>query len=74
METTVFGKQVYILGPKAVGKTSLSNRFLSDSFGDYDPTMKFKKKIEVDNEIALLNVFDTLHTVQEHFVTMRDEY
>eukprot|EP01083_Nonionella_stella_P118936 355241_1 len=66
---------LYVVGPGAVGKTSLTIRFLSDHFSDeYEPTIEdfYRKTIEVDNVQSVLEIYDTAG--QEEFSTMQDSY
>eukprot|EP00483_Globobulimina_turgida_P007315 UN07329 len=66
---------LYVLGPGAVGKTSLTIRFLSDHFMDeYEPTIEdfYRKTIDVDGVQSVLEIYDTAG--QEEFSTIQDEY
>eukprot|EP01083_Nonionella_stella_P022375 61902_1 len=66
---------LFVLGPGAVGKTSLTIRFLSDTFSsEYEPTIEdfYRKTIDVDNVQSVLEIYDTAG--QEEFSTMRDSY
>merc|ERR1712130_369167 len=67
---------LFVLGPGGVGKTSLTIRFLSDTFTvEYEPTIEdfYRKTIDVDKVgQVLLEIYDTAG--QEEFSTMRDEY
>eukprot|EP00484_Ammonia_sp_Unknown_P001486 CAMPEP_0197020892 /NCGR_PEP_ID=MMETSP1384-20130603/1759_1 /TAXON_ID=29189 /ORGANISM="Ammonia sp." /LENGTH=224 /DNA_ID=CAMNT_0042448615 /DNA_START=59 /DNA_END=733 /DNA_ORIENTATION=+ len=67
---------LFVLGPGAVGKTSLVIRFLSDDFRtEYEPTIEdfYRKTIEVDRIGCVnLEIYDTAG--QQEFSTMQDEY
>ena len=62
---------LFVLGRGAVGKTSLTIRFLSDNFIDeYEPTIEdfYRKNVKVDGETIGLEIYDTAG--QEEFSTM----
>ncbi|KAJ3504538.1 hypothetical protein NLJ89_g7885 [Agrocybe chaxingu] len=51
-----------VVGPDGVGKTALPIQFTMNIFGEeYDPTIEdeFSKQIVIDDEPALLNIWDT---------------
>lgn len=65
---------IVVMGPGAVGKSSLVQRYLKDDFRtDYDPTIEesYKKQIKMNNEIIFLEIVDTAG--QEEFRTVIDE-
>eukprot|EP00316_Scyphosphaera_apsteinii_P017747 CAMPEP_0119322986 /NCGR_PEP_ID=MMETSP1333-20130426/59672_1 /TAXON_ID=418940 /ORGANISM="Scyphosphaera apsteinii, Strain RCC1455" /LENGTH=193 /DNA_ID=CAMNT_0007330337 /DNA_START=16 /DNA_END=597 /DNA_ORIENTATION=- len=62
-----------VVGDGAVGKSSLTLQYIQNIFVDfYDPTIEdfYRKQVEIDGEVALLNVLDTAG--QEAFAGMRD--
>jgi GTPase KRas protein len=67
--------RLIVMGPGAVGKSSLTIRYLFDNFIDeYDPTIEeyYLKQIELDEKPVLLEIMDTAG--QEEFQAMQDEY
>eukprot|EP01084_Bolivina_argentea_P070851 128833_1 len=67
--------RVVVLGAGAVGKSTLTIRFLTDNFLDeYDPTIEdsYRKQITLDDEPILLDILDTAG--QEEFKSMRDQW
>ena len=64
-----------VLGSGGVGKSALTVQFVSGIFVEkYDPTIEdfYRKKIDVDNSPAILEILDTAGT--EQFGSMRDLY
>ena len=67
--------KVVVLGSGGVGKSALTVQFVSGHFMEkYDPTIEdfYRKEIEVDGSLCLLEILDTAGT--EQFASMRDLY
>ncbi|CAG8813240.1 15929_t:CDS:2, partial [Racocetra persica] len=67
--------KLVVLGSGGVGKSALTVQFVQSMFIErYDPTIEdsYKKQIEVDNQICVLEILDTAGT--EQFAAMRDLY
>lgn len=67
--------KVCILGPGAVGKSSLTVQYIKGHFKtSYDPTIEdaYVKQTEVDGRIVTLNILDTAG--QEEYTSLRDQY
>ena len=64
-----------VVGPGAVGKSSITLQFIQQSFTDeYDPTIEdqHRKQTVVDDECAMLDILDTAG--QEEYIAMREQY
>ena len=67
--------KIVVLGAGAVGKSSLTVRYVTGDFLDeYDPTIEdyYRKLVEVDGEPAYMDILDTAG--QEEFSSMQDEF
>ncbi|XP_072035032.1 LOW QUALITY PROTEIN: ras-related protein Rap-2a-like [Amphiura filiformis] len=67
--------KVVVLGSGGVGKSALTVEFVSGNYVEkYDPTIEdfYRKAIEVENTMAILEILDTAGT--EQFASMRDLY
>mmetsp|Transcript_7693 Transcript_7693/g.9564 ORF Transcript_7693/g.9564 Transcript_7693/m.9564 type:complete len:191 (-) Transcript_7693:60-632(-) len=67
--------KLVVLGAGAVGKSSITVRYISDNFrNEYDPTIEdyYRKLVEIDGEPALMDILDTAG--QEEFLSMQDEF
>ena len=67
--------KIVVLGAGAVGKSSLTVRYVTGDFLDeYDPTIEdyYRKLVEVDGEPAFMDILDTAG--QEEFSSMQDEF
>lgn len=67
--------KLVVLGAGAVGKSSLTVRYITDNFLDeYDPTIEdyYRKLVTIDSTPALLDILDTAG--QEEFTSMQDEF
>ncbi|CAL6092237.1 Ras-related_protein Rap-1b [Hexamita inflata] len=67
--------RVVVVGTGAVGKSCITVRFALGKFAKkHDPTIEdfYRKAIEVDNEMTMLDILDTAG--QEEFSALRDSY
>jgi len=67
--------KIVVLGAGAVGKSSLTVRYVTGDFLDeYDPTIEdyYRKLVEVDGVPAYMDILDTAG--QEEFSSMQDEF
>mmetsp|Transcript_54130 Transcript_54130/g.86634 ORF Transcript_54130/g.86634 Transcript_54130/m.86634 type:complete len:195 (-) Transcript_54130:235-819(-) len=67
--------KIVVLGSGAVGKSSLTVRYVTGDFLDeYDPTIEdyYRKLVEVDGDPAYMDILDTAG--QEEFSSMQDEF
>mmetsp|Transcript_86864 Transcript_86864/g.106545 ORF Transcript_86864/g.106545 Transcript_86864/m.106545 type:complete len:188 (+) Transcript_86864:744-1307(+) len=67
--------KIVVLGAGAVGKSSLTVRYINDHFlEDYDPTIEdyYRKLVDIDGRPALMDILDTAG--QEEFASMQDEF
>ncbi|KAJ3385953.1 Ras GTPase [Entophlyctis sp. JEL0112] len=67
--------RIVVVGGGGVGKSALSIQFIQSQFVDeYDPTIEdlYNKQVEVDNEVAVLDILDTAG--QEEYSAMREQY
>ncbi|KAF0508260.1 ras related protein 1b [Gigaspora rosea] len=67
--------KLVVLGSGGVGKSALTVQFVQSMFIErYDPTIEdsYKKQIEIDNQICVLEILDTAGT--EQFAAMKDLY
>eukprot|EP00483_Globobulimina_turgida_P001464 UN01466 len=68
--------KIVVLGAGAVGKSSLTVRYVTGDFLDeYDPTIEdyYRKLVEVDGGPAYMDILDTAEG-QEEFSSMQDEF
>eukprot|EP01091_Cochliopodium_minus_P014057 TRINITY_DN46_c0_g1_i1.p1 TRINITY_DN46_c0_g1~~TRINITY_DN46_c0_g1_i1.p1 ORF type:complete len:190 (-),score=46.93 TRINITY_DN46_c0_g1_i1:68-637(-) len=68
-------QKVIVVGTGAVGKSSLTLRFMYDNFEEvYDPTAadSYRKMITIDGEEMNLDILDTAG--QDEYASMRDSY
>jgi len=66
---------VVIIGTAGSGKSSLCIRFIADRFVEfYEPTLEdlYRKQVEVDGQICVMDIFDTAGTEGLHLA--RDAY
>ncbi|RHY33778.1 hypothetical protein DYB32_001406 [Aphanomyces invadans] len=74
--------QVSVLGSGGVGKSALTLRFVRDYYmSDWDPTIEdaYRKTLEVDNRLAMLEILDTagqddFESLRAQWMTDRDAY
>eukprot|EP01083_Nonionella_stella_P259705 886402_1 len=67
--------KIVVLGAGAVGKSSLTVRYVTGDFLDeYDPTIEdyYRKLVEVDGLPAYMDILDTAG--QEEFSSMKDQW
>ncbi|CAJ0868327.1 4923_t:CDS:2 [Entrophospora sp. SA101] len=67
--------KLVVLGSGGVGKSAFTVQFVQSMFVErYDPTIEdsYRKKVEIDNRICMLEILDTAGT--EQFTAMRDLY
>ena len=67
--------KLVIVGCPGVGKSSITMQFVSNNFiSCYDPTIEdaYRKQLQVDGEVCLLDIFDTAG--QEEYSGTRDQY
>merc|ERR1711997_462391 len=67
--------KIVVLGSGGVGKSALTVQFVQGIFVEkYDPTIEdsYRKQVEVDNCLCMLEILDTAGT--EQFTAMRDLY
>jgi len=67
--------KIVVLGSGGVGKSALTVQFVQGIFVEkYDPTIEdsYRKQVEVDNQLCMLEILDTAGT--EQFTAMRDLY
>jgi len=67
--------KLVLVGVGGVGKSCLTIQYISNKFvDDYDPTLEdsYRKQVNIDNEEAILDIFDTAG--QEDFSAVRDQY
>jgi GTPase KRas protein len=67
--------RIVMVGAGSVGKTAISLQFVRQQFvTDYDPTIEdsYRKQIEVDGDILVIEVLDTAG--QDDFKTMREQW
>uniref|UniRef100_A0A0N4Z2X2 small monomeric GTPase n=1 Tax=Parastrongyloides trichosuri TaxID=131310 RepID=A0A0N4Z2X2_PARTI len=67
--------KIVVLGSGGVGKSALTVQFVQGIFVEkYDPTIEdsYRKQVEVDGELCMLEILDTAGT--EQFTAMRDLY
>ena len=67
--------KIVVVGSGGVGKSALTVQFVQGVFMEkYDPTIEdcYRKQIEVDGELCILEILDTAGT--EQFASFRDLY
>ena len=67
--------KIVVIGAGGVGKSCFTIQLISGTFVEtYDPTLEdsYRKQMTVDNEEAILNIYDTAG--QEDFSAVRDQY
>ena len=67
--------KVVVIGSGGVGKSCFTIQLISGTFVEtYDPTLEdsYRKQMTVDDEEAILNIYDTAG--QEDFSAVRDQY
>jgi len=67
--------KVVVMGAGGVGKSAITVQFTTNTFvKKYDPTIEesYRKQIDVDDDVAVLEIMDTAGT--EQFTTTRDLY
>jgi len=76
MSKTVKEIKIVVLGEGGVGKSTLVVRFINGCFvTEYDPTIEdsYRKQMEVDGEICLLEILDTA-AYDDYYYSMTDMY
>jgi len=67
--------KIVVIGAGGVGKSCFTIQLISGTFVEtYDPTLEdsYRKQMTIDNEEAILNIYDTAG--QEDFSAVRDQY
>jgi small GTP-binding protein len=70
-----FAFKIILIGPSAVGKTSIINRYVKNQFTDYKPTLGVDfllKEVKLDDKLSKLSIWDI--GGHEKFKTLRNSY